>query len=39
MIDTIDPTTLFPIHTEHPALFSDLTTKTQIVEEGKAYKI
>ena len=39
LIKTVNPKTLFPIHTEHPEMFKKLGIKTQIVEEGKNYKI
>ena len=39
MVKTIHPKTLFPIHTEHPNLFINLSSKMQMVEEGKAYQL
>jgi ribonuclease J len=39
VIKTIKPKQLFPIHTEKPHLFSKIGFKTQIVIEGKTYKI
>ena len=39
LIKTINPKTLFPIHTEHPEMFKKLGIETKMVEEGKTYKI
>lgn len=39
LITTIQPKTLYPIHTEHPELFKKLKTKTTRVQEGKTYKL
>lgn len=37
LIGTINPKTLFPVHTEHPGMFRELTMKTTMVKEGKPY--
>jgi ribonuclease J len=37
LINTIQPLELYPIHTEHPEMFTKLNTKPRMVEEGKAY--
>lgn len=39
LITTIQPKTLYPIHTEHPGSFNKLQTKTTRVKEGKTYKL
>ncbi|MFH1977961.1 MAG: MBL fold metallo-hydrolase [Candidatus Aenigmatarchaeota archaeon] len=39
LITKVNPKTLFPIHTEHPGLFRDLTSKTKMIKEGVEYKI
>jgi len=39
LIEIVNPKSLFPIHTEHPNMFENLNTKTNIVEEGKTYKL
>ena len=39
VVETIQPKTLFPIHTEHPACFSSFHNNTTIVNEGKLYKL
>lgn len=43
VIKTIEPKKIFPIHGEHPELFSkfmkSLPSETLIVEKGKEYKI
>ncbi|MBU0496984.1 MAG: MBL fold metallo-hydrolase [Candidatus Thermoplasmatota archaeon] len=39
LITTIKPETLYPIHTEHPALFQGFAPKVIEVEEGKKYKV
>jgi ribonuclease J len=38
ILTTINPKTLFPIHTEHPQLFTDLI-QTNIVEHGNTYTL
>jgi ribonuclease J len=38
LINQIQPSTLFPIHTEHPNLFKKMAKKVTIVQEGKTYK-
>ena len=35
LINLISPKVLFPIHTEHPRMFRDLSTKAKIVKLGK----
>jgi ribonuclease J len=37
IIDHIKPKSLFPIHTEHPEMFTNLSPKTELVETGKTY--
>jgi len=39
LIQSINPKTVFPIHTEHPDMFKKYQMKVQIVEEGKKYKL
>ncbi len=39
LIRRIKPSTLYPIHTEHPELFKKLPSKTVMVKEGKLYKV
>jgi ribonuclease J len=39
MIKTIQPQSLYPIHTEYPELFKGLTSKVLRVQEGKMYKL
>jgi len=39
LIKTIEPGKIYPIHTEHPELFNKLEVKTEIVKEGKLYKL
>jgi len=39
MVKTITPKNLFPIHTEHPGMFRELSMKTKMVKEGKKYTI
>ncbi len=39
IIRTVDPKTLYPIHTEYPGRFRDLTMKTKMVMEGRKYEI
>lgn len=39
LIQTIDPKTLYPIHTEHPEVFKKILKGVQIVKEGKLYKL
>ena len=39
LIQSINPKTVFPIHTEHPDMFKKYPMKVQIVEEGKKYKL
>ncbi len=39
MIEKISPKKLFPIHTEKPKIFKKIDTKTEIVKEGKVYKV
>ena len=38
-IENIQPQTLFPIHTEHPGMFRNLTPKTQMIKEAKTYQL
>jgi ribonuclease J len=37
LILEINPRKIYPIHTEHPKLFTDFSQHVQIVEEGKSY--
>lgn len=39
LIERINPKTLFPIHTEHPGMFRQLSARTKMVREGKKYDI
>jgi ribonuclease J len=39
LINTVKPDLLFPIHTEHPGMFRELSMKTRMVKERKVYKI
>ena len=39
LITTINPKTLYPIHTEHPGMFRGIDVSTKMVKEGKEYKV
>ena len=39
LISKVNPKMIFPIHTEHPGMFRDLSMKTKMVKEGKVYEI
>jgi ribonuclease J len=39
LITSIDPKSLYPIHTQHPELFRKLPIKSTMVQEGKTYKL
>ena len=39
LIEKINPKTLFPIHTEKPEMFRQLSPNTKMVKEGTSYKI
>ena len=39
LIETIKPKVIFPIHTEKPGLFRNLSMKTKLVRMGKEYRI
>jgi len=39
VVETVNPKTLFPIHTEHPDEFTSFHDNTIIVYEGKLYKL
>ena len=39
LIETVKPKLLFPIHTEKPGVFRNLSMKTKMVSEGKKYVI
>ena len=39
LIKKIKPKEIYPIHTEHPGLFKDISTKSIMVQEGKKYKL
>jgi ribonuclease J len=39
LIETVKPKIVYPIHTEHPDMFKKLSMTTQLVEEGKIYKL
>ena len=39
LIQTINPKIIYPIHTEHPEMFKNFSTKVEIVKEGKMYKL
>ncbi len=39
LINIINPRTLYPVHTEHPGMFRDLSAKVRMVKEGKMYRI
>ncbi|UCD04502.1 MAG: MBL fold metallo-hydrolase [Candidatus Woesearchaeota archaeon] len=39
MVKTINPKNLFPIHTEHPGMFRELSMKNKMIREGIKYTI
>jgi len=39
LIEKISAKEIFPIHTEHPGTFRDLSSKTRMIKEGKKYEI
>jgi ribonuclease J len=39
LIEKINPRIVFPIHTEHPGMFRNLSMKTKMIKEGKQYKL
>jgi ribonuclease J len=39
LIKTVNPKKLYPIHTEHPDMFKRIGINTEIVKEGKLYKL
>jgi len=39
LIKTVNPKKLYPIHTEHPDMFKRIGINTEIVQEGKLYKL
>jgi len=39
LIETVNPKTVYPIHTEHPDLFKKLSMNIQMVKEGKSYQL
>ena len=39
LINSISPKKVYPIHTEHPDLFKNMSSKVEIVKEGKVYKL
>ncbi len=39
LIKAVDPKVLYPIHTEKPGKFRDLTMKTRMVKEGQKYDV
>jgi ribonuclease J len=39
IVSDINPKHLFPVHTEHPALFKQATQNITLIEEGKTYPI
>lgn len=39
LIEKISPKEIYPIHTEHPGLFRDLSAKTKMIKEGKEYVV
>ncbi len=39
MITHVNPKKVFPIHTEHPKLFTSLDIPTVMIKEGKTYKL
>jgi ribonuclease J len=39
IIEEINPKKLFPIHTEHPKMFNNLSPKTILIEEAETYSI
>lgn len=39
LIEKISAKEIYPVHTEHPGMFRDLSSKIKIVKEGKAYVI
>ena len=38
-IEKVNAKTIFPIHTEHPGMFRDLSARTKMVKYGKEYEI
>jgi len=38
-VSEISPKTLYPVHTEHPDLYNQVSKNMVLVEEGKEYKI
>ncbi len=39
LINIINPKIIYPVHTEHPGMFRDLSMKTKMVQEGKVYRL
>jgi len=39
LINIINPKSIYPIHTEFPGKFRDLSMKTKMIKEGKEYKV
>ena len=39
LVQTINPKIIYPIHTEHPEMFKNFSTKVEIVKEGKMYNL
>ncbi len=39
LIETVKPKKVYPIHTEHPDMFKNLSMRTHIVKEGELYKL
>ena len=39
LISTVNPKNLYPIHTEKPGMFRDLSPKTKMIKEGEIYQL
>ncbi len=39
LISTISPKAIFPVHTEHPGMFTSFGSKVKLVKEGKKYEV
>jgi len=35
----INPKVIYPIHTEYPGKFRDISAKVKMIKEGKEYKV
>ena len=39
LLELINPKSIYPIHTERPGLFRDLSMKTKMIKEGVVYNL